>query len=115
MAILIGQHEFEGPVKRFADIPAAPGLYALLHEDPAGFMIVDIQQSDNLIKALSATFVSINSQAVVILPCSNRAQRQAILNEIVREFEFEEDDLVLDEPKRRRTETNSGIALSING
>jgi len=101
MAILIGQHEFEGPIKSLADIPASPGLYALLHEDHDGFMIVDIQESENLIRALSASSVCLKSQATVVLPCTNRTKRQAVLAEIVRELEFEEDDLVLDAPKRR--------------
>ena len=114
MAIIIGQHEFEGPVKTFTDVPATPGLFALLHGDPAGFMLVDIQQSENLTKSLTESYASLNSQAIVILPCINPSKRKAILTEIIREFEFEEDDLVLEVPKRRRTETNTGIALSIN-
>jgi len=112
LSILIGQHEFEGPITNFADVPSAPGIYALLHEDPTGFMLVDIEQSDNLEQSLAESVASLNNQIVVILPCLNGSRRKAILAELVSEFEFEDDEPVVEAQKRRRSEINAGVAYT---
>lgn len=109
MSILIGQHEFEGPITDFADVPSAPGIYALLHEGPTGFMLLDIEQSDNLVQSLTESVASLNSQIVVILPCLNGSRRKAILSELVSEFEIEDDEPLDEAPRRRRSE-NPGVA-----
>ena len=92
MSILIGKHEFDGPLTSFTDIPSAPGLYATLHEDSSGFMLVDIDQAENLSATLAERYQSLVNRPVVILRCASRSKRSFILDEIINEFEFEVDE-----------------------
>jgi hypothetical protein len=112
MTILIGQYEFEGPVAAHNEIPAAPGLYAVLHEQNHDLLLVEIDQSNNLAQALLVAAAELPRKMVVLLPCESRIKRKEILHELLREFEFEDD-----EPMRaaatRRTETKAGVALTI--
>ncbi len=112
MTILIGQYEFEGPVAAFSEIPEVPGLYAVLHKQNHDLLLVDIDQSKNLAQALLASAAEIPQKMVVLLPCENRVKRKEILHELLREFEFEDDE-PMQTAATRRTETKDGVALTI--
>jgi len=112
MAVLIGKHEFEGPLGRFPHLTSEAGLYALLHEDSSGFMLVDIDEVENFSQDLPKRCRIDGSLPVVILPCLSRSERRTILMELLREFEFEDEESTV-ERARRRSETNKGVALSI--
>jgi hypothetical protein len=90
MTILIGQHEFDGPVTNIARIPAAPGLYAILHKESRDLFLVHFDQSNNLAEALKNTAKTLNDKMVVLLRCENGDRRKEILQELQEEFEFED-------------------------
>ncbi len=113
MTILIGQHEFDGPVSNFADIPAVPGLYALLYKDTTSFMLVEINQTDNLAKTLAKAIANPNEKILALLRCHDLERRKAILNELIHNFEFDDEEPRHGMPTKG-SETKSGIALSIS-
>jgi hypothetical protein len=112
MSILIGQYEFDGPVAAFSEIPEAPGLYAVLHKQNHDLLLVDIDQSNNLAQSLLPSALELPRKMVVLLPCENSVTRKEILHELLREFEFEDDEPT-QTAATRRTETKAGVALTI--
>ena len=112
MTILIGQHEFDGPVTSIADIPAKPGLYALLQKQEYDLLLVDIYQSNNLAKSLERSAATFDDQLVLLLPCDNEVRRKEILHELLQEFEFDDEESIQPLPARR-PETESGLAIAV--
>jgi len=112
MTIWIGQHEFDGPFSNLADIPAAPGLYAVLQRENQDVFLVEMDQSNNLARSLAKSAASFQDRMVVLLCCDDRERRKEILHELLREFEFEDEDAVQAAPARR-TETKAGVACSL--
>lgn len=99
MSILIGKHEFDGPVANFAAIPRSAGIYATLHEDASGYLLVDIDQCDNLSETLSERFQTLVNQPVAILRCPSGEKRKNILAELINEFEYDDDEPAAASPK----------------
>jgi hypothetical protein len=112
MTILIGQHEFDGPVIKIADIPAAPGLYALLHRQDSDFLLVEIDQSNNLAKSLKKSAATFSDKMIVFLRCDSGDRRHEILNELLQEFEFEDEEPTQATPPKW-TETKSDLAVAV--
>jgi len=112
MSILIGQHEFDGPVVNLADVPPKPGLYAVLHKQNRDLFLLDIDQSDNMAHSLGKTTSKLDEKMVVLLACDSRDRRKIILHELLREFEFE-DEAATQAAPARRTETKAGVARAI--
>lgn len=113
MSIMIGQHEFEGPISNLRDVPHEGGVYALLHRDQLDYLLIDVEQSDNLIQSLSKHFTHSCDQQIVFLKCDSLAKRKAIIIELSKEFDFDEAEAIVASTAKRRTELNSGIALSV--
>jgi hypothetical protein len=112
MTILIGQHEFHGPVTNITHIPAAPGLYAILHKEDRELFLVHFDQSNNLAKALKNTANTLNDKMIVLLRCENGDRRKEILQELQGEFEYEEAEPV--KPALTlKTETLGDLPLAV--
>ncbi len=109
MSIVIGRHEFEGPVLNQLQLPNTAGLYALLHRDSEDYLLIDINQCENLREVLTPNVVIASNQIVVFLKCDSFEQRKKFLAELVKEFDFDEVDM----PNKKRTELNTGIALTV--
>jgi hypothetical protein len=112
MSILIGQYEFEGPISAHEEVPTGPCLYAILHQHDRDFLLVDIDQTLDLARTLSGSKDQLAEKMIVVLPCANASRRKEILHELLREFEFEDDEPVASAPARR-TETKAGSAVAI--
>lgn len=93
MGVLIGRHEFEGPIKTFAEVPPVAGLYALLHQENELFQLIEVEQSDDLLQALTESYLSLQYRMIVFLPCLDRNLRNSICQELAKEFGFDDLDL----------------------
>jgi len=112
MTILIGQHEFDGPLNTLSEVPESPGLYAVLQKDNRQMFLLDMGQSDNLADSIKRSTLGCKDKLLVVYPCASGEQRQTILHELIREFEYEDEEPVQAAPARR-AETKSGVALAI--
>jgi len=114
MSIIIGQYEFQGPISKSTEIPSGPGLYAQLHRDNADFLLVDIDQTDDLMQSLSKIITaSPDEHQIVFLKCEKTEKRKKILSELAKEFDFDEAEVAVAPAPKKRTELNCGIALPI--
>jgi hypothetical protein len=98
MTIVIGQHEFDGPVRAIGEIPAVPGLYAVMHKQNSGLLLVDFDQTENLAESLKKSAAKLSDKKIVLLRCDNRERRKEILQELLREFEFADEEPALAQP-----------------
>jgi len=112
MSILIGQHEFEGPLKSLGEVPEVPGLYAVLQLDNRQMFLLDMGQSDNLADSIKKSTLGCKDKLLVVFPCASRDQRKTILHQLIREFEYEDEEPV-QAASARRKETKSGVGLAI--
>jgi len=112
MGILIGQHEFVGPLETLNEVPATPGLYAVLQKENRQMFLLDMGQSDNLADSIKRSTLGCKDKLLVVYPCNSRDQRKTILHELIREFEYEDEEPVQAAPARR-AETKSGVGLAI--
>ncbi len=112
MTVLIGQHEFEGPVTNFANIPSLPGVYAFLFEESHGLMLIDIYESGNLAITFAKSTSVLGTKILVFLICETRERCKAILAEISQEFPYDDGEILQNVPNKR-TETNAGVSFSI--
>jgi hypothetical protein len=110
MCIIIGRHEFSDPILNKVQLPYAAGLYALLHRDSEDYLLIEINQCENLRERLTPSIVNTSTQIVVFLECEAQDQREKLLAELVEEFEFDEVESL---QKKKRTELNTGIALTV--
>ncbi len=110
MCIVIGRHEFSDPVLDKVQLPYVAGLYALLHRDSEDYLLIEINQCENLRELLTPSIESTSNPIVVFLECESLAERKRFLDELLKEFEFDEVESM---PSKKRTELNTGIALKV--
>jgi hypothetical protein len=89
MAIIIGKHEFKGPVSNSHKVAEVPGIYAVLHHDKAGMDLVEIAESVNLAQTVDRLKGAENT-SIVVLGCAESERRGVILNELLQEYDYED-------------------------
>jgi len=90
MPILIGRHEFKGPVTASQVVPQIPGLYAVLYQDNLGLSIVQMAESVDLSKT-AAALKNAKNTSLVFFPCRDPIQRKTILKDLMQEYEYEDE------------------------
>ena len=89
MAIIIGKHEFKGPVTNSHKVAELPGIYAVLHHENSDLTLVQIAESHNLSKTVD-TLKGVENTSIVVLGCSDHERRAEILNELWQEYDYED-------------------------
>jgi hypothetical protein len=89
MTIIIGKHEFKGPVTKSHIVAEVPGLYAVLYHNDADLALMQIAESENLSKTVD-TLKGAENTSIVVLGCADRQRRGLILNELLQEYDYED-------------------------
>lgn len=114
MSVIIGHFEFEGPLASMAEVPSAPGLYAVLHKDEADYYLLDFALSENLARTAPNVLEFDDASKLVVLRCNNKRKRIEIFEDILEDVhskdEMPSDEVAkefesLDSPQEETEET----------
>ena len=96
MSVIIGHFEFEGPLASMAEVPSAPGLYAVLHKEEADYYLLDFALSENLARTAPNVLEFDEASKLVVLRCSNKRKRIEIFEDILEDV-HSKDEMPSDE------------------
>lgn len=85
MSVIIGHFEFEGPLASMSEVPAAPGLYAVLHQEKAAYYLLDFALSENLARTAPNVLEFDDDSKLVVLKCKNKRKRIEIFENILED------------------------------
>lgn len=96
MSVIIGHFEFEGPLASMAEVPSAPGLYAVLHKEEAHYYLLDFALSENLARTAPNVLEFDDASKLVVLRCNSKRKRIEIFEDILEDV-HSKDEMPSDE------------------
>lgn len=85
MSVIIGHFEFEGPLASMSEVPAAPGLYAVLHQEEEAYYLLDFALSENLARTAPNVLEFDDTSKLVVLRCKTKRKRIEIFENILED------------------------------
>lgn len=106
MSVIIGHFEFEGPLASMAEVPSAPGLYAVLHKEESDYYLLDFALSENLARTAPNVLEFDEASKLVVLRCNNKRKRIEIFEDILEDV-HSKDEMPSDEETKELESADS--------